>query len=301
MNITPQIVMNETKIADRFDNDFASISGEDMMNLLAVQKDKGFIHLKNGKKCSESLSGDFADLMYHNDAYYLYDAKEKAIFKKPNDASLPAKWLDHVGPNTIFSKSMRVGHSKDHLLINEKAKRVRFVDIENPKKNFLIKFKSKLKSKMLCHQSLPENRVAMMYYNGILEVHSYNAQKSSAKFESTMSAIANLDQSTIGMLEYAYSFALNQQCNLLAVSVGRGGYMSRVSVFASEDNWSTNELKASLEIDDQAKWYCYAFEYWGKPLLFLRSNPLRKRKNPRSLVRHGVRRRLRDKQLCLRL
>ena len=70
---------------------------------------------------------------------------------KPDDESLPEKWLDHTGPNTIFSKSMRVGHSQDHLLLNEKAKRVRFVEVAKPKTNFLIKPKSKLKSKLLCH------------------------------------------------------------------------------------------------------------------------------------------------------
>jgi len=47
--------------------------------------------MKNGRLCSEVLDGDFADLMYHNDTYYLYDAKLKAIFRKDNDASLPEK------------------------------------------------------------------------------------------------------------------------------------------------------------------------------------------------------------------
>ena len=209
-----------------------------MNSLLAVQKDKGFIHMKNGRKCSEVLDGDYADLMYHDDTYYLYDAKEKAIFKKDNDSTMPVKWLDHVGPNTIFSKSIRVGHSQDHLLVNEKAKRVRYINILNPQKNFLIKFKSKVKSKMLCHQALPSNRVAMLYYNGILEVHSYDPEKYTTKFESTISAISNLDSSTIGMLEYAYTFALNKDSTLIAVPVGRGGYMSRVSVFSSDDNWT---------------------------------------------------------------
>ena len=104
----------------------------------------------------------------------------------------------------------------------------------------------------------------MLYSNGILEVHSYEASKRSSAYQSTTQIIRNMDMSTIGLLEYAYSFALNRQSNLLAVSIGRGGYITRVSVFASEDNWITNKIKATLEVDNQSKWYCYAFEYWGK-------------------------------------
>lgn len=137
---------------------------------------------------------------------------------------------------------MRIGYSQDHLLVNEKAKRVRYINILNPQKNFLVKFKSKVKSKMLCHQPLPDNRVAMLYYNGILEVHSYDPEKYTTKFESTISLITNMDSSTIGMLEYAYTLAFNKDCSLLAVPIGRGGYMSRVSVFSSKDNWTTSEL-----------------------------------------------------------
>lgn len=159
---------------------------------------------------------------------------------------------------------MRVGISGDHLLINEKAKRVRYVNLENPENNFTIKFKSKAKSKMLCHQALPDDRVAMMYYNGILEVHSYDPTNQTTKLESSMSAIVNMNQQNITLFEYAYTFALNDDCNLLAVSIGRGGYLSRISVFESKTNWKTNEISAQLDIDDSTKWYCYAFEYWGK-------------------------------------
>jgi hypothetical protein len=144
--IMPTLNLQDTKIADRFDSDFASIAGKDMKNLLAVQKDKGFVHIKNGRLCSEELTGDYADLLYFDETYYLYNPKEKAIYKKENDASWPQKWIDHSGPNTIFSKSMHVGHSEDHLLVNEKAKRVRYINLVNPNNNFVIKFKSKVKS-----------------------------------------------------------------------------------------------------------------------------------------------------------
>ena len=261
--IQPQIKISDAVLATRFDNDYASIAGKDTRNYIAVQKEKGYVHQKNGKVVSEAMSGNFVDILLHQEQYYLYDSKERAIYKKADDSTPPVKWLNHIGPNTIFSKSMRVGFEGDHLLINEKAKRVRIVNVENPEINFSISFVSKAKSKMLCHQALPDNRLAMMYYNGVLEVHSYNLKKQTAKLESSMSAIQNMGQQNITLFEYAYTFALNDKCDKLAVSIGRGGYLSRISIFVSNSNWSTNTLSAQLELDDSTKWYCYAFEFWG--------------------------------------
>jgi hypothetical protein len=175
-SIVPTMKMNDIKLADRFDTDFASIAGDDLSNFVAVQKEKGYVHHVDGECISEDMGGNFVDLLFHDDIYYMYDSKERAIYKKLNDDSPPKKWLKHSGPNTIFSKSMRVGNDGEHLLINEKAKRVRYVNLEDPENNFTIRFKSKAKSKMLCHQALPDNRVAMMYYNGVLEVHSYDPE-----------------------------------------------------------------------------------------------------------------------------
>lgn len=149
--IVPSMKVQNAVLADRFDTDFASIAGEDIKNFVAVQKEKGYVHIKNGENISEDLGGNFVDILYHDGNYFMYESKEKAIYKKSNDASFPVKWINHTGPNTIFSKSMRVGKSGDHLLVNEKAKRVRYISIETPEKNFTIKFRSTAKSKMLCH------------------------------------------------------------------------------------------------------------------------------------------------------
>jgi hypothetical protein len=52
------------------------------------------------------------------------------------------------------------------------------------------------------------------------------------------------------MLEYAYTFAVNKDSTIMGFSVGRGGYMSRVSIFSSKDNWDTFKVMASLDIED---------------------------------------------------
>jgi hypothetical protein len=234
--IVPKTKLSYNALVQRFDSDYSSVAGTDTRNFVAVQKEKGYIHYKDGRVIAEALVGDFADLLFFDDNYYLYNSTEKAIYKKKNDKSEPSLWLKHTGPNTIFSKSMRVSFNEKHLLINEKAKRVRCIDLKNPEKNFSISFKTKAKSKMLCHQALPNNRVAMMYYNGMLEVHSYNSEKQTSKFESSMSAIESLSSQNITLFEYAYSFAMNEDCTLLAVSIGRGGYLSRISVFKSDTN-----------------------------------------------------------------
>jgi hypothetical protein len=59
-----------------------------------------------------------------------------------------------------------------------------------------------------------------------------------------MSAIANMNSQSITLFEYAYTFALNDECDLLAVSIGRGGYLSRLAVFKSDTNWNTNKISA---------------------------------------------------------
>ena len=77
MKIAPKVVINDAKIADRPNKDFEQISGKDMDNWVALQKNKGFLHIKNGRTCSESLSGNYVDLIYHRDTYYLYDIKKR--------------------------------------------------------------------------------------------------------------------------------------------------------------------------------------------------------------------------------